>query len=241
MARGQPVSIYKQVMQIDINEVFLNDLDWHLAIEIAIRTLIMFTIILVFLRLSGKKGVRQLSIFEVAIIIGLGSAAGDPMTNPDNAIVPALLVFITILLFYRLITWLAARSERFESILEGDPVYVIEDGMFALLEAKEQTYAKDEFFSEMRQQNIEHVGQVKTAILETNGNVSFFYYADEQVRPGLPVLPRLYREKTNALKTGGTYACTTCGQVEHLTGGEHTCPRCGKEEWVRAVDTVRRT
>ncbi|RYF73289.1 MAG: DUF421 domain-containing protein [Cytophagaceae bacterium] len=228
-------------MGIDINELFLNGLDWHLALEIGIRSLIMFTIILVFLRLTGKKGIRQLSLFEVAIIIGLGSAAGDPMTNPDNAIIPALLVFATILLFYRLITWLAARSERFESILEGDPVYVIEDGMFVLLETNEQTYAKDEFFSEMRQQNIEHVGQVQTAILETNGNVSFFYFSDDQVRPGLPVLPKLYQKKTTSIQTADNYACTTCGQVEQLAKGEHTCPRCGKDEWVNALNSRRRT
>jgi len=228
-------------MHIDLNEVFLNDLDWHFAVEIAIRTLIMFTIILVFLRLTGKKGIKQLSLFEVAIIIGLGSAAGDPMTNPKNAIIPALLVFITILLFYRLITWLAARSERFESILEGDPIYVIEDGRFALLEAKEQTYAKDEFFSEMRQQNIEHVGQVQTAILETNGNLSFFYFADDEVRLGLPVLPKLYQKKTSKIQSEAAYACTMCGQVEELAAGEHNCPRCGQDEWVKAIDTQRRT
>ncbi|MCF2490734.1 hypothetical protein [Dyadobacter sp. CY347] len=66
---------------LDWQELFINDLDWEFAIEIVIRTLIMFAAILIFLRTSGKKGVKQLSIFEVAIILGLGSAAGDPMSN----------------------------------------------------------------------------------------------------------------------------------------------------------------
>ena len=160
-------------MEFDWNEVFINDLDWSFTLQIVVRTLVMFSVILIFLRMSGKKGVRQLSIFEVAIIIGLGSAAGDPMSNKDSAILPALLVFVTVLGLYRLITWIAAKSEGFESVLEGDPVYIIEDGMFNL-DTGERTYAKDEFFSEMRQQNIEHLGQVRTAILETNGNVSFY-------------------------------------------------------------------
>ncbi|UHG90676.1 DUF421 domain-containing protein [Spirosoma oryzicola] len=228
-------------MEIDFNKVFINDLDWSLATQIVIRTLIMFTLILTFLRLSGKKGIRQLSIFEVAIIIGLGSAAGDPMFNEENAILPALLVFATILLFYRSITWLAARSERFESVLEGEPVYIIEDGMFALLEASDQMYAKDEFFSEMRQQNIEHVGQVQTALLETNGNVSFFYYTDDDVRPGLPILPKVYQKKSCTLPEAGLYACTTCGHVERITQSEHHCQRCNNVEWVKAISTRRRT
>lgn len=226
---------------MDFNEVFVKDLDWSLALQIVVKTLIMFMVILVFLRLSGKKGVRQLSIFEVAIIIGLGSAAGDPMANSDNAILPALLVFITILLFYRLITWIAAHSERFESVLEGDPLYIIEEGMFVLVEASEHAYAKDEFFSEMRQQNIEHVGQVQTAILESNGMVSFFYYPDEDVKPGLPVLPKLYHKKSESVKQAGQYACTTCGQVEQLSAGGHSCPRCEQREWVKAIQTLRRT
>ncbi|GAB3894720.1 DUF421 domain-containing protein [Spirosoma agri] len=228
-------------MEFDSKTIFINDLDWSLALEIVVRTLIMFSCILIFLRLSGKKGVRQLSIFEVAIIIGLGSAAGDPMVNPENAIVPAALVFVTILGFYRLITWLASRSERFESILEGDPTYIIEEGQFVLIEASEQTYAKDEFFSEMRQQNIEHVGQVQTALLETNGSVSFFYYADEEVKPGLPILPKLYHKKSDLVPQAGQYACTTCGLVESIGDRHHTCPRCQHTEWVKAIHTLRRT
>ncbi|GAB3890246.1 DUF421 domain-containing protein [Larkinella knui] len=228
-------------MKFDFQSVFINDLDWSLALEIVVRTLIMFTIILVFLRLTGKKGIRQLSIFEVAIIIGMGSAAGDPMSNPDNAILPAFLVFVTILAFYRLITWFAAKNERFESILEGDPVYIIEDGVFSLVETSEQTYAKDEFFAEMRQQNIEHVGQVQTALLETNGNVSFFYFEEKDVRPGLPILPKVYQKRSSLVSVAGEYACTSCGQVEKLAPGRSGCKRCHKEEWVGAIKTIRRT
>lgn len=228
-------------MDFDVSTMFINDLDWSLAFEIIVRTLTMFTFILIFLRLSGKKGIRQLSIFEVAIIIGLGSAAGDPMFNPESAILPALVVFITILLFYRLITWIASRSERFESILEGDPLYVIEEGVFVLIEASDQTYAKDEFFAEMRQKNIEHVGQIRTAVLETNGTVSFFYYPDEDVKPGLPILPKAYQRKRTLLAQQGQYACTTCGQVQDLSSGTHTCPRCQETEWVEAIQTLRIT
>lgn len=223
----------------DWHKIFVNDLDWSLVGEIALRTLIMFTMILVFLRMSGKKGVRQLSIFEVAIIIGLGSAAGDPMFNGENAILPAVIVFAIILLFYRLLTWLATISERFEIILEGDPLYVIEEGKFVVLDQSSHTYAKDEFFSEMRQQSIEHLGQVKTAVLETTGNVSFFYYPDEEVKPGLPVLPKIYGKRSKQIPSPGEYACTYCGNVEHIDADKHNCERCKKDEWVAAIKTLR--
>ncbi|QRR00708.1 DUF421 domain-containing protein [Dyadobacter sandarakinus] len=225
---------------MDWQEIFVNDLDWSFALQILIRTTIMFLVILIFLRLTGKKGVRQLSIFEVAIIIGLGSAAGDPMSNKDQAVLPALLVFATVLGIYRLITWIAAKNERFESVLEGDPIYIIEEGMF-ILETGEKTFAKDEFFSEMRQEGIEHLGQVRTAILETNGNVSFFYYEDEEVKPGLPVLPKLYNKRSAQVEEAGDYACTYCGHVQHVPHGAQSCSRCRKEEWVKSIRTCRLT
>ncbi|TDE17367.1 DUF421 domain-containing protein [Dyadobacter psychrotolerans] len=223
---------------MDWQELFINDLDWEFAFEIILRTLIMFALILVFLRISGKKGVKQLSIFEVAIIIGLGSAAGDPMSNKDNAIVPALLVFATILGFYRLVTWFAMKNEKFESVLEGDPVYIIEDGRFNL-DTGDETYAKDEFFSEMRQQSIEHLGQVRTAVLEPNGNVSFLYYQEDQVKSGLPVMPKLYKQKIKNISSPADYACSFCGNTEHIEEGPKKCNRCGKDEWVKALDTPR--
>lgn len=227
-------------MNLDWNTIFINNLNWAAAGEIIIRTLIMFTMILLFLRFSGKKGVRQLSLFEVAIIIGLGSAAGDPMFNEDNAILPAVLVFISILLFYRLLTYLAGKFEWFESVLEGDPVYIIEEGLF-VINHNEPMFAKDEFFAEMRQKSIEHAGQVKSAILETNGVVSFFFYTDDEVKPGLPVLPKAYNKKSLSCTPAGQYACTFCGYVEHLNGEGNICPRCKKDEWVAAICTLRIT
>ncbi|WP_229206915.1 DUF421 domain-containing protein [Dyadobacter crusticola] len=188
--------------------------------------------------MSGKKGVRQLSIFEVAIIIGLGSAAGDPMSNKENAILPAFLVFITILGFYRLITWFAVRNEKFESVLEGDPIYIIEDGVFNL-DTGDQNHAKDEFFSEMRQQSIEHLGQVRTAILEPNGNISFLFYEDDEVKSGLPVMPKLYKEKLKVISKEGEYACCFCGNVEHIEESKKQCNRCKMDEWVKAIKTRR--
>lgn len=225
-------------MDFDLRKIFLENLDWYFALEIFIRTLVMFFIVLAFLRLTGKKGIRQLSLFEVAIIISLGSAAGDPMFQGDVSIIPAMLVFVIILALYRLITWLMIKSEHIESLLEGDPEYVIEDGMFVLETRNKHMFAKDEFFSEMRQQSIEHLGQIRTAILETTGNLSFYYYPDEEVKPGLPLLPKVYCKMSDHIDSPGKYACTSCGKVEELSS-QMNCNRCGKNLWVRAIDTKR--
>ncbi|UZT97082.1 DUF421 domain-containing protein [Chryseobacterium fluminis] len=228
-------------MNLDWNEIFIGDLNFSFALEIVIRTLIMFSMVLLILRLSGKKGVRQLSLFEVAIIIALGSAAGDPMFSKEAPIVPSVIVFAAIILLYRVITYFAIKSEKFENIIEGEPIYVIEDGEFVMGIRKDHTFAKDEFFSEMRQESIEHIGQVKTAILETTGKISFYYFTDDEVKYGLPVLPKPYQKKSENVSDEDIYACTYCGHVKKLVPGNHQCTRCDQSEWVRAINTVRLT
>ncbi|PST82503.1 DUF421 domain-containing protein [Pedobacter yulinensis] len=227
-------------MQIDWLKIFLHDLDFSAAATIVIKTIIMFGLVLVFLRSSGKKGVRQLSIFEVAIIIALGSAAGDPMLNDTAAIIPSIIAFAAILATYRLLTYLAAKSQAVENVLEGVPMSIIEDGRFTMEERSSNTFAKDEFFAEMRLQNIEHVGQVRRAILETNGQVSFLFFEDNDVRYGLPVLPELYDKKDQGVSKSGRYACTRCANVEELQA-DQACPRCQNKEWVPAINARRIT
>lgn len=227
-------------MEFDWNNIFLKDLDWSYAGEIVLRTIIMFVVALMFLRFSGKKGIRQLSLFEVAIIISLGSAIGDPMFNDDAAIIPSLVVTVTILVVYRLLTWLISKYEWFEGFLEGVPSYIIEEGVFVLSAENKHAFAKDEFLTEMRQQSIEHLGQVKTAILESNGTVSFYYYEDKEVKPGLPVLPKPYSQQITEIEEKGEYACKYCGQVKTLTTAE-SCKRCKKREWVATMQTTRVT
>ncbi|MDJ1482810.1 DUF421 domain-containing protein [Cytophagaceae bacterium YF14B1] len=228
-------------MQNEWAEIFIKDLDWTIVFQIIVRTFIMFLLVITFLRLSGKKGIRQLSLFEVAIIISLGSAAGDPMFSKEAAILPSLIVIITVLVFYRVIIWLTSKSEKIESMLEGDPIYIIEEGEFILTDDKDAQYAKDEFFAEMRQQNIEHLGQIKTAILETNGTISFFYYPEEEVKYGLPVMPKLYVQKVQSIPNNDPYACSYCGRVTEETNSIKACTKCHKSEWVAAINTLRIT
>jgi uncharacterized membrane protein YcaP (DUF421 family) len=224
---------------LDWSKIFLNDLDFSFAIEIILRTFVMFVLILTILRLSGKRGIRQLSLFEVAIILSLGSAAGDPMMTEDMAIIPSVIVFATIILLYRMLTFLTAKRENIEKLVEGKPIYIVEDGVLALEGIKRETLAKDEFFSELRQYSIEHLGQVKTAILETSGSVSVYFFPDDSVKPGLPILPKHYDKRNLQISSSGLYACTFCGNVVSLKDGNHHCIRCDGNEWVAALSGKR--
>lgn len=219
--------------------ILFNDLPGTFLLEVLARTIIMFVVILTALRSSGKRGVKQLSVYELVLIIGLGSAAGDPMFYEDVGLIPAITVFIAIIILYRATTWLSGKSKKFEQILEGKPVCLIMNGRFSIENFVKEDLAQDEFFSELRQQNVEHLGQVRIGLIEPNGEVSLFYYEDTEVKPGLPLIPEVYKQKYQIISKKAIYACAFCGQVNELDPGTATCQVCKETEWVEAVSSRR--
>lgn len=129
----------------DWNSVLLGAENWAFLLETLLRTFIMFIVILVGLRLLGKRGVKQLSIFELVAIISLGSAAGDPMLYKDVGVLPAVLVFVVIIILHTIVTWLIGRNKVFERLMEGKPITLIKDGVFSIQNFSKEALGADEF------------------------------------------------------------------------------------------------
>ena len=224
----------------DWKMLLLGSEDWNFLTETAFRTLVMFIVILLSLRLLGKRGIKQLSVFELGVIIGLGSAAGDPMFYKDVGLIPGIIVFIMVIALYRLITFLINKSRRFESFVEGSPRTIVKDGCFLVKNFKKELTSLDEFFSQLRMRSVAHLGQVKQAIIETNGEVSIYYFPDDEVEHGLPIIPELFEQKLKSIEVADIYSCGYCGHTEKLQpAAAHTCPTCRKQEWVKALDEKR--
>lgn len=223
---------------IEIKKMFLEGAELDFLLEIVGRSVIMFILILVILRLSGKKGVRQLTLFEVAIILSLGSAAGDPMFQEELPIIYALVVLFSVILIYKLITWLSTKSTFINKILEGEAMVVVRHGMFDLKHEHDGDFSKMEFFSELRNQSVEHLGQVRMAVLEIDGSMSILFYPDAEVKYGLPLFPDDYQQIT-IHAAGAPIACMYCGQILENIPQEQSCPRCQRKKWALAIDTKR--
>lgn len=222
---------------MDWASIFIHDTTWVFAIEILIRVVVMFTLIISFLRFTGKRGVRQLSIFELTIILSLGSIAGDPMFTEDLPIIQAILIMSTVILLYRLCTWAMMRFNTIEVFLEGQSLYIVEDGVLVMDKIKKGKMSHDEFFAEMRQQGVEHLGQVRTGLLETDGNFSILLYPPEKTRYGMPLFPKEY-QVVDQVETGVYYACMHCGHVDHITDAKQLCERCENrsKNWAKALN-----
>lgn len=223
-------------------EFLLGGEEWIFLLEIVLRTAIMFLTIIIGLRALGKRGVKQLSIFELVVIIGLGSAAGDPMFYKDVGIASSIIVFTVIILFYSLLTYCIGRFKKIENILEGKPIFLIKDGVFLTNNFKKENLGSDEFFSELRLKGISHLGQIETAIEETSGDISVFFPDEENLKYGLPIMPHSLDHPLKNISKQGHYSCTFCGFTEEkeigITGN---CKNCNKEKWVEASNKRRIT
>lgn len=208
--------------------------------EVALRALFAYVAVFAFLKISGRRGVRQLSLFEVVVILTLGSAAGDVSFYEDVPLLPIVTVFVILLLLYRLTTFCMSRFPRFGAWMEGKPVVIIRDGVYDLPSLRSKNISYDEFFMELRQQGVEHLGQVRLGILEVNGDVSLYFFDNSDVRPGLSVMPEELRSVHLQLPRDDAYACNHCGSVRALAhSSQASCEHCGNRTWSPALSSPR--
>ncbi len=225
----------------DLHRILMNDLPYHFLWEVLGRSVFMFIIIIIGLKITGRRELKQLSAFELIIILALGSAAGDTMFYEDVAIIPTLVVFIVVIGLYKIITHFIATQKKVEHFFEGKPITIIENGIFIFEAVAKQNLALDEFLMELRNESIEHLGQVRTAIFEVNGSISLLYFSEENTIPGLPIFPDKLKNKLRVIEKAGKYACLYCGMVHVMeaSASEQVCPNCGHKEWVEAIEAKR--
>ena len=134
---------------------------------------------------------------------------------------------------YRLTTYLMMKSDAIETVLEGRPIYIVKNGLLIVEDINREKYSYDEFFAEMRQKKIEHLGQVKMALLETDGCLSVIPYSKENIKWGLPLFPDEY-QIANHHNVDHFYSCMLCGQTQLLNHLKEECPRCQNTKWAKS-------
>lgn len=225
---------------MDIHSLLFGEEDLSFLAEVAIRAVVMFFIVLFSLRLLGKRGVRQLSILELVIIISLGSAGGDAIFYKNVGLLVAIMVFVMVVALYLAIVYWAEHSRTIDALIGGKPVLLVEEGVFRIKEFKRETISIDEFFSELRTRNVSHLGQVYRVYHEMSGELSIFYYPDEEILYGLPIYPESLEANTKLITQEGIYACLYCGRIQTLKPvAAYTCPSCNKARWVPASNEKR--
>lgn len=227
-----------EVMPFDLARIFLGDTPPLFLLEIAFRTLVMFLWLVLLLRLTGKRGLAQLSPLELAIVIGMGSAAGDPMFYPEVPLLHGLLVLLIVVTLQRLLSHLVSRSERVETFIEGLPVELVRDGVIVTRALDRNSLSREDLFERLRAQGVRQLGEVQRVYFEQDGALSVFRHR-EHPPAGLPIVPPWDLELPPPVQAGaahsGELACTGCGATRQAQGVVAPCPHCASSFWTPAA------
>ncbi len=173
---------------MEFDRIFLGDLTVELVLEIVLRTAVMYLYTLALVRVLGKRGLGQLSPFELVIIVALGSAVGDPMFYADVPLAHGIIVITAVVALERVLVKLTQRNEGFERLIESVPVLLVRDGVLLADALDQEDLSENEVFMGLRQQGVEFLGEVRRAYLEPSGQISVFK-EKTPVTKGISVLP----------------------------------------------------
>ena len=233
----------ENIRVFDLHRMFFGDEPSMFVFEIVVRTTILYLFALLLLRLLGKRGKTQLTIFEFAVIFSLGAAIGDPMMFADVPIVHGMVVVTSIVLLQRGLVHLSERNPRFETFVQGSIETLVFEGTIRLAPMRSEGISRQELFIALRESGVEQLGQVRRAFLETTGTISVFTFPPDEARPGLSLLPPHDEEYERPTPQGTPapeatdYACWECGHPERFDASTvlPTCSNCHRDEgWVKA-------
>ena len=204
-----------------------------------IRTVILYLILIVGLRLTGKRQIGELEPIELVLTMLLSDLASVPMQNFGIPLLNGLVPIVTLLSLSMLLSWCSLHSVRFRSLVCGEPAVIIRDGKLEQAAMRRNRLTLDELLEALRAQGVTSLGDVKYAILETSGQLSVLLRTDCQ--PATPSQLGLYCRRssstTAACCAGTSSACAlmTRGSKSSCAAAGHTRLRtCSCSPWTSA-------
>ncbi|HLI18764.1 MAG TPA: YetF domain-containing protein [Rhodanobacteraceae bacterium] len=153
-----------------MNGMFVLGMPWW---ELCVRAAIVYFVLLILIRLSGKHTLGELSAFDLIVVVVLGSAVRSSLVGNDKSLPGGLIVVAVLLLLDFISTWVASHSARGDRLLEGRPVLLARDGVLFDEELKRCKIPHSSFVTMMRKQGCTGMEMVEQAILEPNGTITF--------------------------------------------------------------------
>jgi uncharacterized membrane protein YcaP (DUF421 family) len=205
-------------------------------IEVFIRTVVMYLVLLVVLRLMGKRMGGQLTISELAVMVTLGAIICVPMQIPDKGIVQGIFVMLCALVFQRSWSYLGFRSSKWENIIQGTEAVLVKDGVIVVEELEKANISRQQLYGILRSQDIYNLGDVERIYVEACGIFSVF--KSEPPRAGLSLFPPEddHVHEVQITPKEDVYVCRMCGQTAAPGHKKHEkCSNCGCEEWETAI------
>ena len=141
--------------------------------DLALRAVYMFALIYVLMRVIGRRELSSLEPFDLILLIVLGDAIQQGLTQDDYSVTGAVIVVGTLAGLQVIVSYLSFRVPRLRPILDGEPIVIVEDGDPIERNLKRERLTVEEIMEEARQQQIGSLDEIQWAVLETSGTISF--------------------------------------------------------------------
>jgi uncharacterized membrane protein YcaP (DUF421 family) len=141
--------------------------------DISLRAIALFFFILLLTRTMGKRELSSLAPFDIILLVVLGDAIQQGLTQDDYSVTGALIAITTLALLQRATTYVSFRFGFMRRLLEGEPVVIVQDGRLIESNLRRERLTPAEVSEEARLNQIDSLERVKWGVLEPNGHISF--------------------------------------------------------------------
>src|SRR4051794_36164707 len=141
--------------------------------DLVLRAAFVFAFILLLTRVIGRRELGRMQPIDLILLIVLGDALQQGLTQDDYSLTGAVIVVGTIAILQVFVSWLSFRFPRTRPILEGEPIIVVQDGEVIERNLRRERLTVEEIAEEARKQQIAHLTEIRFAILENDGTLSF--------------------------------------------------------------------
>ena len=151
---------------------------WHVLVNIALRTTVIYGVVLIGVRLSGKREVGQMTPFDLTLLLLLSNSVQNAMTGPDTSLLGGVIAASTLLLLNYLIADVSGANRRFRRFIQGQPSLLVHDGQIIESHMAKEHVSMDELERALREHGITTYHDVALGVLEVDGSISLLKYED---------------------------------------------------------------
>lgn len=140
--------------------------------DLVLRAAVIFFFIFVITRIIGRRELSSLEPFDVILLVVIGDLVQQGVTQADESVTGSLIVIATFSVLTVLVSYISFRSRRARTVLDGEPIVLVEDGRPIERNLRRERLTLDELLAEARQQQIGSLDDIQWAVLETSGQIS---------------------------------------------------------------------
>ncbi|HEY0971660.1 MAG TPA: YetF domain-containing protein [Gemmatimonadales bacterium] len=152
---------------------------WAPIARTAIVGVLAYVVLIVLVRISGKRTLSKFSAYDFVITVALGSSLASILVSRDVALAQGVAAIVVLLALQFGITWVSVRSERVRGVVRGIPTLLLYRGAFLEDVLRRERVTHEEIDAAAREQGVSALAEVEAAVLETDGTISIVRHAPE--------------------------------------------------------------